>query len=499
MTSGLLCSIKHKNKLYKKYIKTPTEANKTKYIIFRNKINTLLRKTKIKYFQEKFIHLKHDLKSTWKAINLLLNKNSKGGTSAEIFNCEGRKTNDPEEIANAFNNHFADIGPSLARNISQSKSSYQKYLKDPNLNSLFFNPTTSAEIENIALSFKNNKSPGLDEISPRVVKSVITHISNHLCYIFNLSLSEGIFQKLAKVIPVYKNGDKSELGNYRPISILSVFSKILEKIVHKRTMTFLEKYNIIHDSQYGFRPNFSTSLALTDLSNKVTDVFEKNMFGIGVFLDLSKAFDTLNHNILLDKLNFYGIRGVALDWFSSYLRGRSQRTKFQSTLSEPRDITCGVPQGSLLGPLLFIIYVNDICKASDVLSFLMYADDTNIFLSNKQLHSLINTVNHELNEICTWFRANKLSLNTKKCNYIIFTKTKINNNYPVKLDNMPIEQVLKTKFLGIYVDDKLSWKHHIHEVENKVARSIGIITKMRSLFPDSVLRSLYCSLILPYF
>ena len=371
------------------------------------------------------------------------------------------------------------------------------------VDSLELYPTDENEICTIAKSFKNNKAPGLDEYSPKIIKNVISYISEPLCHIFNQSMLEGIFPdelKKAKVTPVFKSGDKRDFTNYRPISVLPVFSKLLERIIYKRTIEFFNKHSLLYEGQFGFRTDFSTSMALTSISNKIVDAFEKNEFALGVFIDLSKAFDTINHAILLSKLNRYGIRGAALDFFSSYLDNRLQCTRFGSFVSDFKTITCGIPQGSLLGPLLFIIYINDLYKSANDLSFILYADDTNIVVSNPNLESLCNIVNRGLSQVCEWFKANKLSINVNKCNYMIFHNGKrfCVNDICIRIDNTALPRVDKTKFLGVYLDSSLSWKYHISEVESKVSKSIGIISKIKHLLPDFILRMLYCALVLPY-
>ena len=371
------------------------------------------------------------------------------------------------------------------------------------IGSLELYPTDESEICSIAKLFKNNKAPGLDEYSPKVIKHVISYISEPLCHIFNQSMREGIFPdelKKAKVTPVFKSGDKRDFTNYRPISVLPVFSKLLERIIYKRTVEFFDKHSLLYHGQFGFRTGYSTSMALASISNKIVDAFESNEFALGVFIDLSKAFDTINHTILLSKLNRYGIRGRALDFFSSYLDNRLQCTRFGSFVSDFKTITCGIPQGSLLGPLLFIIYINDLYKSAHDLSFILYADDTNIFISNPNLESLCNIANRGLSQVCEWFRANKLSINIRKCNFMIFHNGKkfCANDICIKINNVVLPRVDKVKFLGVYLDSSLSWKYHISEVESKVSKSIGIIYRIKNLVPRFVLRMLYCTLVLPY-
>ena len=207
--------------------------------------------------------------------------------------------------------------------------------------------------------------------------------------------------------------------------------------MYKRLINFLNKHDILNEHQYGFRKGRSTDMALIELTDKISRAIENNEYTLGIFLDLSKAFDTVNHEILLKKLNFYGIRGTALDWFERYLTNRKQTVKSNDVKSVPQTITCGVPQGSVLGPLLFLIYINDIHKSSSYFSFILFADDTNLFSSGKNLKMLCKRANIELQKVSIWLKANKLTLNVTKTQYIIFKsrKKKLNKNIDIKLDN----------------------------------------------------------------
>ena len=243
--------------------------------------------------------------------------------------------------------------------------------------------------------------------------------------------------KCSLISPVYKSEDKMLVTNYRPVAVLPCFSKILEKLMFIRLISFIEKHKILYQDQYGFRKNHSTEMAIINLTTKITEAIENKKFTIGIFLDLSKAFDTVDHSILINKLEYYGIRGIALEWFKSYLSDRSQIVKFHEHRSNMETITCGVPQGSVLGPLLFLLYVNDIHRSSKILSFILFADDTNIFNSHSDISTLTNTTNEELKKVAEWLRANKLSLYLKKTQFIIF-----------KAKNKKTEQLVKVKIDG---------------------------------------------------
>ena len=220
--------------------------------------------------------------------------------------------------------------------------------------------------------------------------------------------------KIAKVVPIFKKGDALILNNYRPISLLNSFSKILEKLMYTRTIIFLMNANILSNFQFGFREKHTTTHAILHLVDKISSALEARMHTVGVFLDYSKAFDTVNHYILIDKLCHYGVRGIALDWFRSYLTNRKQFVSLNGIDSDMRDVTCGVPQGSLLGPLLFIVYINDFQLSAKKLSFILFADDSSVFFSHRNPQTLLQTVNSELTNATLWIQANKLSLNLKK-------------------------------------------------------------------------------------
>ena len=232
--------------------------------------------------------------------------------------------------------------------------------------------------------------------------------------------------KTSIIVPVYKAGDNQQFNNYRPISLLPCFSKALEKVVYKKLINYVNKIGILSKHQFGFRKNHSTHFALIDLVNRIETVLDNNEFAIGVFLDLSKAFDTVNHTLLLQKLDHYGIRGIVLEWFKNYITERYQCVKYNNEVSDKTEISCGVPQGSVLGPLLFLIYMNDICNSSELISFILFADDTNLLMSHKDPDTLMIQMNRELELISTWLALNKLSLNLAKTHFILFKSSRKN-------------------------------------------------------------------------
>ena len=244
----------------------------------------------------------------------------------------------------------------------------------------------------------------------------------------------------------------------------------------------------------------STNMALIDLIEDISSAIEKKKFTIGIFIDLKKAFDTINHKILLKKLHHYGICGIVAKWIENYLLDREQFVNYNGYESNKMFIKCGVPQGSILGPLLFIIYINDMSSTSDVLKFILFADDTNIFFSSSNLKHAQDVMNTELINLSEWFKVNKLSLNIMKTNYIVFTSTHNKVSIPVHLaiDHMYITRVKFTKFLGVFIDENLNWNKHIEEIEKKVSKSIGIMYRVKDKLDEKSMFNLYCTLVLPY-
>ena len=265
--------------------------------------------------------------------------------------------------------------------------------------------------------------------------------------------------KIARVIPLFKTGNTKEFSNYRPISLLPQFSKILDKNYHSRLMTFIDSNQILYKSQYGFRKQMSTSLAILELVEEISNSLDNHESTAGVFIDLKKAFDTVDHGILTKKLYHYGIRGIRIanKWICSYLMNIYQYVNINGTDSDYMNVLCGVPQGSILGPILFILYINDMCNVSTLLKPILFADDTNLFYSGKDIKELCSVVSIELDKLCKWFQVNKLSLNTSKTNFIVFTNKSCDDTYSVCMNGLNSSRVFVTKLLGVHMDSKLNW------------------------------------------
>ena len=431
VTLGILKSIRYKDKLYKSLKEINRSTNEATYFIKKESfktytaiLNRCIRYTKRSYYYSKFTNFKNDSYKTWGTIKELIKTKDEMTVTELLINEE--KINDKQLIANEFNNYFCNIGSDLADRINYNCKVDHKYYLKRKINSKFeFKMTNVNEVKNIINDLKPKLSTGHDEISSKLLKVLQPLLTESIVLIINQSLETGIFPnklKISKIIPLFKNGDKLFMQNYRPISLLPVISKIFEKVVFHQLYEYFETNNLFNPNQYGFRKNYSTELALLHFTDKIINELDKSNTPLALFLDLSKAFDTLNFKILLDKLTYYGISTKCLTWFNSYLANRKQYVQMENIKSDKMTILTGVPQGSVLGPLLFIIYTNDIINCSTHFHPVIYADDTTLINTSVNLNNDQNVVilNQELDKIYQWLNTNKLSLNISKTKFIIF-------------------------------------------------------------------------------
>ena len=324
-------------------------------------------------------------------------------------------------------------------------------------------PVKPQKIAEIMKSLKNG-APGYDEIKNKILQLSVTPIIGLLSFLCNRSLTEGVFPlelKLANVLPLFKSGETMLFNNCRPMSLLCMLSKVFEKIMYSRLLSFLDYHESLIGNQFGFRKFHLSYMALMLMMDQVTKATNDECV-IGIFLDFSKVFGTVNHSILIEKLYHFGIRGNALEWYRSYWSDRSQYVSYNGVRSSTKSITCGVPQGSIHGTLLFLIYINDLYNVCRDSVPILFADDTNLFYKGKKMEYRVKIINGELENISLWLKLNELSLNTKKTHFIMFHTGKSTMSIPdITIDNQPIDKVEKTKFLGVVIDSKLSWKKTI--------------------------------------
>ncbi len=501
ITRGILRSIKTRNQLYKILVKTNFKDRKllSKYKKFRNKLTHIKQKSKCMYYQNRFKDCNGDTAKTWKIINGIIKSTSKSSQVPVKLETESETLTEDKAILNSLNEHFTSIGKSyINSNIDYSKVS--SYLNCKQLNSVFFSNTTASEVKSIISQLDSKKACGADEISVSFLKMIKDIISPILSELINESYCSGMYPsclKIAKVVPVFKGGEKSKPGNYRPISLLSIVNKIIEKTIYSRLIKYFNKNNLINDSQFGFRKGFNTTMAITEFYEQILNAHDKRHATCAVLLDLSKAFDSVDHNIVLHKLYSYGVRGNVWQLLKSYLLERKQFVSGNNKHSDLCSIDVGVPQGSVLGPLLFLIHINDLKNATD-LKVLNFADDTLLYFNFSDKNFAQQYLNSELEKIEEWLSCNKLKANSSKTKYMVFAprlRAYSNINFQLKLTNgCVIDKVNEYKYLGLIVDDKLTWKPHIKRLKSQLSKSLGILYKLRHLTNKQVLKMVFHSL-----
>ena len=495
-----------RDKFKRKAILTNNENDWLNFRLTRNKVNIKLRNAKKDYYSSKIAGQKFNPKKAWKSINSLLGRENKPTVVNELTVGNNNLTC-PEDIAEGFNEYFSNIGPELSSKIDSSNYNFETYIKSAKSEFAAFQPVTVSQISHLLHGLSGNKAAGIDKISCKIIKLAAPVISDSLTLICNQAITLSSFPdewKIARVVPLYKNGQRNIPGNYRPISVLPAISKIMERILHDQLYNYLTKFDLFSDTQFGFRKFHSTASALLDCTNDWYINLDRKMFNLVVLIDLKKAFDTVDHQILLSKLELYGIKGQALNLLKSYLTNRKQKCQIKNVFSSERLIKCGVPQGSILGPLLFLLFINDLPHCLSKTKPRLFADDTNLTASANSVTDLEAAVNSDLENLRKWLIANKLSLNVAKTEFIIIgskSMTKnISNPHPnVFIENKQIKQVYECKTLGVKIDQHLSWKGNTDEIRKKVSAGISAIRRIKPFVDQETLILIYNAIVRPYF
>ena len=520
ITSGLINSIEKKNTLYKKWKKTVTKKLKqgdvtlyTNYKNYRKNLKFLISNAKKLYYSKKFDQANGNSKKTWEIINELRGKEKSKNKSSFIVN--GEIIKDRRTIANEFNQYFVSIAVKMnsITNIDcdgipiLSIPDFMSYMDCKVKESIYLHECSPDEIGIIIQELNSGKA---SDIAINVLKRCCKIISPYLCKFYNNFMETGSFPAILKtgqISPIYKKGNPQLMENYRPVSTLPCLGKIYEKIIYSRLYSFLISKNILYDNQFGFRKKHSTSQAINYSVDKIIEGVENNKHIIGIFIDLSKAFDTINFEKLLSKLENYGIRGTPLNLIRNYISGRSQCVNFINTKSGLSSVLYGVPQGSVLGPLLFLLYINDIVKSASQGHFVLFADDTNIFVTAVTEEKAYKLANKVLQNVYKYMVSNQLHINLNKCVYMHF-KPRLNNDnrktcararahgneHSLSLNGVKLKKVDKVRFLGVIIDDQLSWEHHIKYLEEKLNSSIITIKRIKKFIPKDHYKKLYHSL-----
>ena len=488
LTDALKKCINKKNLMYRLSKRKNDSKITLEYNQYRNILTNLKRKAKDNYYKQKLSEYGHNKSKTWQIINEITLRKKKNGQHIprQMVNEEkGVKISQNEAIAQLLNGHFGTIGKNMASKFKNLSASVVDTLRDPldyiqvahtsSAENLFkFRPTNVSEIKKIISKLEIKKACGYDSITNNVLKNTCHVTSLFFVNFFNACVKQGSFPniyKIAKVIPLFKGGYKESVNCYRPISLLPAFGKLIEKLVSFQILDYFEKFDLLSEHQFGFRKHYGTEFAILDISEKILKNLDDGLNTCSIFLDLAKAFDSVSHEILLRKLWKYGIRGTALSFFKSYLSGRSQFTKIGCVNSRLINILFGVPQGSILGPLLFLVFINDLPSATNFF-IKLFADDTFLCAQDKDLIRLENTVNVELKKVFSWLASNKLTLNVSKSKYMLTLKNKsLQPCFDLKINNEPLEECSSYKYLGVYIDKNLTWKTHVENVCKKVAKA----------------------------
>ena len=402
----------------------------------------------------------------------------------------------PTAIAEGFNSYFSSIAEKLLPKPTPGTKHFSDYLSEPVAQNFIFKSADAVEVICTINSLDTRKGSGPYSIPSDLLKALKANLCHPLTSIINMSFATGIYPdqlKIAKVIPIFKKGDKLLVSNYRPISLLSNINKIFEKLVYSRLYSFLELHNCIYELQFGFRARHSTQHALASLTEMVRQALDEGNFACGVFVDFQKAFDTVDHSILLLKLEHYGVRGLANNWFRSYLTNRKQYVSINGFDSSLKVMKYGVPQGSVLGPLLFLIYINDLHLAVKHSVTHHFADDTNFLYISKSLKKIQKYMNFDLKYVCNWLKANKISLNASKTEMIIFRdpRRKIDFDLKIKIDGKKVTASKFVKYLGLYIDRYLSWQQQEQDMRSRLSRAAGMLCKIRHYVDFDTLKLVY--------
>lgn len=508
MTYDIQNLIKQRDKLYKqlnmmKKNNTYNENLENSYKKAKNIVSKEIRKQKYLFFKNSWDRAGTDSKKQWKIINNLLNQNKTKEAIATLSVNKSTISN-PYHIANEFNSYFTSIGQSIVASLDNDpvNANFTEFREIEQGNTMYIKPTTEEEIKETLLSLKINSAAGFDNISVKDLILLKDNLVPILTKLINDVFITGIFPeilKVGKITPIHKAGNKDNVQNYRPITVVCSLSKIIETLIKSRMLEFITKYIGFDEYQYGFIKKSNTLSATTDLINSITSDIDKRKTVIAVFIDLKKAFDVVNHPTLLNKLSLIGIRGKVLSIIETYLQDRPQFVKIENISSDEMMNNCGVPQGSILGPLLYSLMVLSMRLAALTGRYFNFADDTVLLYSGTSNKQLETDINEDLLRFTSWLRHNKLKINSDKTVFMIFQQK--NTPYidiDLKINNASITRVEFAKYLGLIIDDKLTWRYHMAKLSKKIIAMLGALSRCSDFLNSSNRNLIYSSFILSH-
>ncbi len=517
-----------KNTLFRIKTNDPSDFNTTRYNAYRNEYFRMIRRAKKIYYQNQIKACGKDGRKLWGIFREILGvkKHTKEMDYLEIN--ENERITDKQEIANQFNTFFGNLGVNLTPSIPTTNKNFREYLPPRIEDSIFIPPLSLQKTFEIITSIKPKGSVDYYDISMKLLCRTAGPITAPLRHIYNLSINKGVFpdlMKISKVVLVYKNGPISLVEAYRGVSMIASFSKPLERYIYSSIYDFLDERSFFSSRQFGFRRGYNTSHNVLNLMNLVAKAFLDSQVCSIVLLDIKKAFDLVDRDILLAKLEHYGIRGNVLAWFRSYFSGRKQKVYFGGVYSSSVvDIIIGILQGSCLGVLMFLVFINDLESSCREAIFNLFCDDTLVFLQSNNFTNLINKINEVLPQANDWYSANRLIINSLKTKIILFKTPRQNisedelnliNQFPVFIntnnhDEDLADKIIKldrvneddegekdgwAKHLGVRLDPKLKFNHHWSEVHRRLQRAIFSLRVMKHILDMQHLKMLYFSYI----
>lgn len=466
-----------------------------------------IRRAKLHFNDLQIYNSNNKVKAAWKVVKLQTQAPHPKKNMSLILN--NITISDPCTVSEHFNSFFLGPLPAVSPNTNHQFSTPCPPPPSPihNKHSLYLSPTTPSEIYYILLGLKSKHSSGMDDIPGSLLSKCADILAYPLSSLVNVSLTQGVVPdklKEAKVIPIYKGkGAKSDPNSFRPISILPSFSKVYEIIYYRRALSFVSHHKIFSCTQHGFQKDKSTSTAIYSFLMPLYSALDKDHHAVGLFYDLQKAFDTINHSVLLNKLETIGIRGTARDWISSYLTNRKQCVEVQSNnevlssfvRSTPKVINKGVPQGSILGPFLFLLYINDMSKFFSVGTLTQFADDSSHLISvpTHQYNILSSTLNQQVSAMASYCHINHLSLSSAKTTFLSFH----NKHRPplcsplVRINDKSIQRTNQVKFLGVVVTETLEWSKQVEHVVSKLTTGCYLMARLKQIVHPHILKCVY--------